>query len=74
MVSLGHNGLRERQNKYMSSKYVYEKEQQIIDIMQYEVLHIMTILLESSKILDGGEVEWHWVTNSCITMIANMRT
>ena len=61
MVSLGHNVPRESQNKYMSSRYVYEKEQQLIDIMQYELLHIMTILLESGEIQDGVKLSDSWL-------------
>ena len=35
----------------------------MIDIMQYEVLHIITILLEPSEIQDGEKLS-DWVTVS----------
>ena len=40
----------------MLNTYTNEKEQQMIDIMQYEVLYIMIILLESSEIQDGEKL------------------
>ena len=46
----------------------------MVDIMQYEVLYIMIILLESSEIQDGeklGTVNYY--SNSCITLNANIR-